>query len=353
MDTVRHIRNGIAALACAMLIASCAVIASAHAQTLEDLHQGYQLAVANYEQVLGEQEKNTREIARKEAEVRETKAQLEQAQEKAGEGAVALYKIHDNQNDMLSFVLGSESLTEAIMRYDSYERVEAYYRETIDQARQKKAELEEEVVQLEERKLEIAQELEGARETMEAAEQALRDADHSDGAKYHQLQGNDCNCGATSFIVGVNVLLHENKYPDNVKVWSGPGFNGDSTVNLAQKCTVWLEENGLSDEISVYCPLGDITTTEQLRDELNQGHVVIISSGAGSAWQRADGTVAAPGSFPDGHWIVFYYYADGIYYANDSSVAAKQGAGCPYNEEQMKQWLSGRSTHFATVLRKV
>ena len=50
------------------------------------------------------------------------------------------------------------------------------------------------------------------------------------------------------------------------------------------------------------------TEIQQLRDELNQGHVVIISSGAGSAWQRADGTVAAPGSFPDGHWIVFYYY---------------------------------------------
>ena len=84
----------------------------------------------------------------------------------------------------------------------------------------------------------------------------------------------------------------------------------------------------------------------------DQGHVVIISSGAGSAWQRADGTVAAPGSFPDGHWIVFYYYADGIFYANDSSVAAKQGAGCPYNEEQMQQWLSGRGNHFAVAMKK-
>ena len=348
--------NRIGALA-GTVVFTCAVSAFtpgfAHAATIDELKTNYQVALTNYTVVLDQQTENKREIRAAETEVREVTADLQKTEEVSSQAAVALYKDYDNNRDIVSMVLDSQTLTEAINKYDSYERIEAFYREKLLQTKEKKAELEQLVAQLEARKAEIANELEDAQKKMEKAEEALHDADHSDGAKYHQVQGNDSNCGATSFTVGVNILLHENRYKDNVKVWSGPGFNGDSTVNLGGKARVWLESEGLSDTIAVNDVIGDIHKTEQLRNELEQGHVVIISSGSGSIWQKADGTARPIGTFPYGHFIVFYYYKDGVYYANDSSGQTGEGAGCPYNEKQMQQWLDGRSNHFATVLSKI
>ena len=50
---------------------------------------------------------------------------------------------------------------------------------------------------------------------------------------------------------------------------------------------------------------------------------------------------------------MFYGYSEGIFYANDSAVIAKKGAGCPYTTKQMQQWLDGRSYHFACTLSRV
>ena len=207
-------------------------------------------------------------------------------------------------------------------------------------------------VELENKREELQAKVDETQQAAEAAEAALRDADHSDGAEYQQTQGNGSNCGATAFIVCVNTLLHENKFTDNVKVWSGAGFEGDSTTNLAMKGQAWLAANDLSDTIGIETVPGDIRSTAQLQAVLEQGNVVVISSGAGSVWQRADGSKAGPGEYPDGHWIMFYQYEEGVFFANDSAVSKKLGAGVPYTEEQMQQWLDGRSTHFAVVLYK-
>ena len=173
--------------------------------------------------------------------------------------------------------------------------------------------------------------------------------DYRDGYLYHQKQGNGKNCGATSFAVAVNILLRENKYLDNVAIWSSKAFNKDSTGLLNTKGTKWLEMNGLSSKMAIERVSGDIHYTSQMRAQLELGRMVIISSGSKSVWQHADGTQEVDGH-GSGHWIVFYYYANGVYYANDSSKSPEKGAGCPYTEAQMQQWLDGRSSHAATVV---
>ena len=173
--------------------------------------------------------------------------------------------------------------------------------------------------------------------------------DYSDGYLYHQQQGNSHNCGATSFAVAVNILLRENKYMDNVAIWKSKPFGQDSTSNLNVKGTKWLELNGLSSKIAIERVSGDIHYASELRAQLEQGRMVIISSGSGSVWQHADGTQETNGHAA-GHWIVFYYYKDGVFYANDSSHSATKGAGAPYTKAQMQQWLDGRATHGATIV---
>ena len=173
--------------------------------------------------------------------------------------------------------------------------------------------------------------------------------DYSDGYLYHQKQGNGSNCGATAFAVSVNILLRENKYMDNVAVWKSKAFEQDSTKNLDVKGTKWLELNGLSSKIAIERVSGDIHYASEMRAQLEQGRMVIISSGSGSVWQHADGTQETNGH-SSGHWIVFYHYSNGVYYANDSSKVAAKGAGAPYTEAQMQQWLDGRSSHSAQVV---
>jgi|GEM_PF-2723540 len=317
------------------------------AETLDDLHEKYQMAVTDYESALSEQTRNDHEIIRTETQITTVKIELKKAQLMSDEAAVALYKNSSSKGELIGMLLDSNSLADAIELYEGYKRVEDHYLDTIEKTRAKQAELEALSKQLEARKTALKEKVSTAKQTVEDVERAIRNADHSDGAEYHQLQGNGSNCGATSFIVGVNMLLHEKKFTDNVAVWDGPGFNGNSTAAVGYKGTKWLEANGLGDTIACEDVVGDIKTADQLREELRQGRVIVISSGPGSIWQRADGKAAPQGTFPDGHFIVFYHYENGVYYANDSSVDASKGAGVPYTQEQMEQWFSGRSTHFA------
>lgn len=346
MDHKSHAKR-LLFVAVASVVAACAFAVPALAETLDDLNEKYQVAVTNYEYALNEQSRNDHEIIQTEHQIARVKVELKEAQKMSDKAAVALYKCSDSKSELIDMLLDSNSLDEAVQLYESYKRIEEHYLETIDKARAKQAELDALSSHLENRKITIQAKVASAKQTVEDVEQAIRNADHHDGAQYHQLQGNGSNCGATSFIVGVNILLHENKFKDNVAVWNGPGFNGNSTVAVGYKGSKWLEANDLADTISVEDVKGDIKTNDQLREELRQGRVIVISSGPDSIWQRADGTAAEKGTFPDGHFIVFYYYEDGIYYANDSSVPAEKGAGVRYTEEQMEQWLNGRSTHFA------
>lgn len=342
-------------LASAAAVGACASLAvcvpGAFATTRDDLTLNYQLATEAYVVALDEQKQNAEDITAVENELQQAEQEMERSRERLGSSAVALYKHERSRTDMLDLLLGSSSITDAIERFENYTRIQGYWSDTLEGMKRNREELGEKKEQLESEKELISEKVARAVSAMGLADAALKDADHSDGARYHQRQGNGSNCGATAFAVGVNILLHANYYTDNVAVWNGPGFNGDSTQNLALKGTDWLLANGLADQISCYSVVGDIHNAAQLQNELEQGKVVVISSGSGSVWQRADGTQAA-GLFPSGHWVVFYHYADGVFYANDSSVQAGKGAGCPYTAAQMQQWLDGRTNHFATVLAK-
>ena len=338
-----------AACACALSF-TCAL--PAYAVTIDDLATNYQMATMSYENALVEQKQNSQEISAVTDAIEKTEAELEQSKENLGDSAIAIYKHERNRSDLLSLMLESESIADAVVRYDNYVRIENYWNQTVQRVKQTRLELGQKKDQLEEERVAIADKVDSLTKDVDSARAALRDADHSDGAQFHQKQGSSSNCGATSFIVGVNILLHENRYPDNVEVWKGPGFNGDSTHSLDIKGATWLMAKGLADKISCEAVPGDIHFTAQLKAELEQGKVVVISAGPGSVWQRADGTATGSHAFPDGHWIVFYYYKDGVYYSNDSSVGAKQGAGCAYTESQMQEWLNGRGNHFAVSLSK-
>lgn len=336
----------------AALAAPCAFSAPAYASTLDDLQANYQAAVGDYQSTVVEQIKNSAKSIALQNEIEIANSDIIESQQRLSEATVKLYKSERHRTDMLDFVLRSSSLTDAMDRYESYARVQSSCRDALEGVRQEQADLHDDEQELQDERGRIEAGMADAVQAIEEAEAAIREADHSDGAKYHQVQGNGSNCGATAFIVGVNILLHENRYPDNVAVWNGPGFQGDSTTNLGFKAKTWLMANGLSDQIQVTTVPGDIHTTAQLKEELNNAHVVVISSGPGSVWQRANGTSTGPGTFPDGHWIVFYHEKDGVYYANDSSVNAKLGAGCAFTEKQMQQWLDGRGNHFAVSLAK-
>jgi len=324
----------------------------AFAANMEELRAVYAQALQGYEDALDEQEQNAAEIASTEQAIQDAEQKREQAQGEVNETAVALYKQTRGQNMLVDIVLGSESFQDAVRRYDLYEKVEARCVERIGELEQERNDLTSKKFELEVKKAEIQAKVNQAKKAAEKAEDAIRKASHEDGDKYHQVQGNGENCGATAFIVGVNILRDNDEYDDNVEVWKGPGFNGDSTNALAARAKKWLKSEDLDDEIGVEEVEGDIHDADDLQELLEDGNVVVISSGSGSKWRYADNPKKGFNNYPDGHWVVFYYYDDeeGVFYCNDSGVSTKKGAGVPYTRRQMQQWLDGRGNHFATVL---
>ena len=353
--TDSRVNNGImmaAAAAVAFVIAMFLVPGVAHAETIDQLKAAYADALRGYEVALDEQDENAEEIYSTDQEIKETELQRKRLQNELDEIVVTLYKDTWNKNVLTDLLLKSESFQDAVIRYDLYEKVERRCAERASELKQQCDELNTKMIVLETKKAQIRTKVEQAKKEVDEAEKAMRKAVHVDGDKYHQVQGNGSNCGATAFIVGVNILLDENRYKDNVKVWKGAGFNGDSTNNLAARAKKWLKSNDLSDEIDVEEVEGDIHDADELKELLLEGNVVVISSGSGSPWRYADKPNKAEHNYPDGHWVVFYYYDEdeGVFYSNDSGVTKKRGAGCPYTDKQMQAWLDGRGNHFATVL---
>ena len=343
------------ALAGALLVFAlgvAALVQPAFASTRDDLRENYQSAVLNYESVVVEQDRNTSELSQVAQEIAENERKTELTQDQIGDTAVSMYKGTRGNWALVDLLLSASSFSDAVSRYEKYEKIERYYRDKIAELERQGRALEEKNAALQVRKVELQEEAEAATRAIAEAELALLDNIHSDGAEFHQRQGVGNNCGATAFIVAVNTILHENRYTDNVAVWKGPGFDGDSTADLAYRGGIWLVANGLFDMVSIETVPGDIHSADEMRSWLEEGYVVVASSGSGSPWLRADGTRAEEGSFPDGHWIVFYRYEDGVFYANDSACEAAKGAGIPYDEGQMQAWLNGRGNHFATVLKK-
>lgn len=324
----------------------------AYASTRDDLNYNYQSAKVFYEGAKDEQGKNAEEIKKTEKEIAGTEDAIDRSRAQLDETAITVYKGTRGRDVIVDLILNASSFQDAVARYDAYEKIENYYYDRIGELSIELDDLNEQKVELEEQKAEIEAKVEEARIAAEAAALALLDNTHTDGAKYHQRQGVSNNCGATAFIVGVNTILHENRYVDNVAVWEGPGFEGDSTSDLAYRGGTWLVANGLADIISIGLVPGDVHTVDDMRYLLEEGYVVIASSGSGSTFQRAGAGEAPKGSFPDGHWVCFYCYDNGIFYANDSAVEADEGAGCVYTEGEMQEWLDGRENHFATTLKK-
>ena len=348
-----RLRTGIIALpaAAALSLSLCLAPNTAFAaSTMDQLNAAYTNALRGYEDALAEQDQNAAEIAVTEQKIEEAEQLHAQTQAELNETAVTLYKETRGQNTLVDILLSSESFQDAVMRFETYERVETHCVNRINELIQQRDSLAVQKVGLEAEKVEIEQKVEQKRLEAEKAEKALKDAAHADGDKFHQVQGNGDNCGATAFIVGVNILLDEERYKDNVAVWEGPGFEKDSTTILASRANTWLKANDLDDEIGVKAIAGDIHTTAELKEQLQEGNVVVISSGDGSVWRYANGKKVPAGSHSAGHWVVFYYYDNGKFYCNDSSTSASKGAGAVYTTKQMQQWLDGRDFHAATVV---
>lgn len=336
----------------ALSLSLCLAPAPAFASHMDQLNAAYANALRGYEDALGEQDQNASEIAETEQKIEAAEQARQKAQNELDETVVTLYKETRGKHALVDLLLSSESFQDAIMRYDLYEKVERRCVERVGELVQERDNLNVQMIGLEAEKAQIELKVEQARQEAERAEKALQDAAHADGDEFHQVQGNGSNCGATSFTVGLNILLDEERFTDNVEVWEGPGFEQDSTNALAARGQIWLEENELDDQIGIEEVRGDIHDTDELKEQLEDGNVVIISSGDGSTWHYADGSKAPKGGHPYGHWVVFYYYDSnkGKFYCNDSSTSADKGAGAVYTTKQMQQWLDGRENHFATVM---
>lgn len=184
----------------------------------------------------------------------------------------------------------------------------------------------------------------------------------SEGEQYHQAQGYDLSeenlisqealqnaCGATTFAMGVNMLLGENKYC-GVDVFNSDIFNHDSTdCGTSDKPERWLKANGLDSKIEVKNHESEGITIDKMKEWLDDGYVVQISSGNASNFLHNDGSTS---QHLAGHYILFYKYENNSFYANDPARNKKLGAGVKYSTSDLQQWLDGRGSHSGVLLKR-
>lgn len=189
----------------------------------------------------------------------------------------------------------------------------------------------------------------------------------SDGEKYAQIQGRHYDggtestdnidkgaqgsaCGATSFTVGVNMLLGEVHKFCGVEVWKEMdsisttiGWDSGKT-----KASDWLKSKGLDSQIEV-TGINDISSRDQLAKKLSEGNVCVVSSGNASVFKNKDGSKRYSG----GHYILFYKYENGTFYANDCG-SSKAGGGVEYSESEVDDYFGapGRSGGSCSIKRK-
>lgn len=185
----------------------------------------------------------------------------------------------------------------------------------------------------------------------------------AEGEKYHQQQGynnegdtlisNDAlweACGATTFTIGVNMLLGENKY-NNVDVWESSIFGRDSTdCGSSDKTERWIKENGLDSKIEVKNHESSGITVDKMKEWLDDGYIVQISSGDQSKFLSNEGD-GIP-YHPSGHYILFYKYENNAFYADDPALNKKAGAGVKYSTSDLQQWLGGREFHSGVLMKR-
>lgn len=186
----------------------------------------------------------------------------------------------------------------------------------------------------------------------------------AEGEKYHQQQGYnndgdqliskdalDAACGATTFTIGVNMLLGENKY-NNVDVWESSIFGRDSTTcGTSDKTERWIKENGLDSKIEVKNHPVDVTSPKEIEEWLNDGYIVQISSGGDAPVFLANDGNGIP-VHKSGHYILFYKYENGSFYADDPALNKKAGAGVKYSSDDLQKWLDARPHNHSGVLMK-
>ena len=163
-------------------------------------------------------------------------------------------------------------------------------------------------------------------------DETFGEAGIENGAEYHQVQGNDSNCGQTALMVAVNMLLGEKKYTDNVAEWEAMG--SDSTRLDEAYITKWLKSKNLTDTIGIVS-IGQIHSVEDLSNALSSGTNVVILSASGSVFKINDGTYLTLN-----HFNMCYKTKDGKFYFNDSSRNAELGAGVEYTKKDVENYLA-------------
>ena len=163
---------------------------------------------------------------------------------------------------------------------------------------------------------------------------------HYDGGAYDESKGIDSGaqraaCGATSFAQGVNMLLGEPHKFCGVEVWHEMG--SDSTTigwdGGRTKASDWLASKGLDKEITV-TGINDISDRAGLEQKLKEGNVCVVSSQT-QVFKNADGTFRYSG----GHYILFYKYENGTFYANDCGSRAA-GGGIAYTSTEVDNYFA-------------
>lgn len=147
-------------------------------------------------------------------------------------------------------------------------------------------------------------------------------------------------CGATAFTVGVNMLLGQRHKYCNCETWHEMG--SDSTTigwDGGAKGSKWLKEKGLDSQIEI-TGTNDIKNREDLLNKLKEGNVCVVSSAnkdGKAVFVLADGSKRSSG----GHYILFYKYENGIFYADDSS-GLSAGGGMQYKDSDVDEFFSAR-----------
>lgn len=188
-----------------------------------------------------------------------------------------------------------------------------------------------------------------------------------DGEQYHQTQGthagNDCKdkptdseaqgsaCGATSFAIGINMLIGKTEYC-GVETYYEFKSKGKATYQCGVKdwtdeANSWLTDKKLSDKITAEG--SDIKSPEDLKKLLVEGKVVVVSS-MGPNYCDNSGSTEGDSEHKNGHYVLFYKYDNGNFIASDPARSDRTAA--KYDAEHIKKWFDARDYHTACVLGK-
>ena len=167
------------------------------------------------------------------------------------------------------------------------------------------------------------------------------------GADFHQTQQSGENCGITSLMVAVNMLLGENRFTDNVGEWNSLGSYTEAIgwTGGGDQAQHWIESKGIQDQVEV-TSVESVHNTQDLMAHLEAGEVVVASA-SGAVFKRNDGSKVSLN-----HYICFYLGTDGNVYANDSSAGADQAGSVYYSAGDLDAFFSAGSNGSITVRAK-